>query len=143
MRMGSRWANPNAGNQNFIRSGWGYNSDIGAWDWDRPGPTVTPVNRVGPTNPISPPKPATPQMRVKPVTPAPIVRTPVTQPETQIKPKPRMSGASPVGQTQNTMPPGGNQSAFGNPSVRNFKNGGSVTTCKVSTSQKNKSQPKW
>lgn len=122
MRMGSTWANPNAGNQNYLNALY----------------QSAPAQVMATSAPA--PAPVGPQVRVKPETPPPMAAQPaITQ-------KPRMGGTGmsrPVGQNQGTMAPGGNQSAFGNPAMKMFKKGGFVTTRKVSTADKNKSQPKW
>ena len=148
MRMGSTWANPNAGNQNYLNAlaAQQYIPQPVAPVVDQ-APVVAPQSAVQPAAIAAPkaaPVAAVPQTRIKPVTPNAITRTPVTEPEVQIRPKVRqVTQSRSVGQNQATMAPGGNQSVFGDPALRAYKKGGIVTTRKVSTAVKNKSQSKW
>jgi hypothetical protein len=137
MRFGGSWAGLNPGNQNYLNALWGQSAPQ----------AVMPAAPIGAPPPsVNAPQVAAPvpQSRFRPVPPPVINRTPVSQPETQIRPKVRqVSQSRPVGQDQATMAPGGNQSVFGDPGMRAYKKGGAVTTCKMSTASKNKSQPKW
>jgi len=136
MRFGGSWAGLNPGNQNYLNALWGQSAPQ----------AVTSAAPIGAPPPKASVAAPVPQTKFKPLPPPTITRTMVSQPETQTRAKARVApGNQPgtMGQTQNTMAPGGNQSAFGNQPMRAFKKGGAVTTSKVSTSSKNKSQPKW
>lgn len=143
MRMGGSWAGLNPGNQNYLnalQSMPAYSSQVS------PPPNAPAAAQ--PTGSAQASPPPEPVKAVAPLSRVPGSRPPMPSPTVQpgIAQKARMGSQfqpKAVGQTQNTMAPGGNSSAYGNTATRAFKKGGIVTTRKVATATKNKSQPKW
>lgn len=161
MRLGSSWANPKAGNLNFIRAV--ANQPVQASSPVRVVPPVMPIKASPsgfPPVPVAPSAPGLTQIPSTPVKPfGPQVSQSIASPASQVGAPPVSPVVQPsiaqkipmgsqvqprlVGQMQGTMAPRQNTAVIGNPNVRSYKKGGVVTTRKVSTTVKNKSQSKW